>query len=98
MSNEEYQLLSLEEGRTEIPRALILVTIDGKPVSVYEVDVYGYESPFNRDCEYGCKDAGDHYHPPEPKTEATDLQGITGSFDANTASKSELAPKATHKD
>jgi hypothetical protein len=49
MSNEEYQLLAID-GTYDIPRALMLVTRNGKPSSLYQVDVYGYVlSPFSND-------------------------------------------------
>lgn len=44
MSNEEYQLLSIDEARST-PRAMILVLANGKPSAIYEVDIYGYEAP-----------------------------------------------------
>ena len=46
MSNEEYQLLSVDEAR-DIPRAMILVLTNGRPSAVYEVDIYGFELPIN---------------------------------------------------
>ena len=67
MNNETYELLSIDETY-DVPRALILVLQNGRPSCLYQIDCYGYEFQVER-CEFGCKNAGDHYHDPTPKTD-----------------------------
>lgn len=45
MESIEYQILEIEQGRTYVPRALVLQIKNNKPVAIYQLDVYGFEMP-----------------------------------------------------